>query len=160
LVGLKNGIAMALDAHNPNDSLKCHGNKTASAILEFIFKLSKEVSKGKIKDAPLNTEEFWRKTGKDLISQISSDVWKCEQKSKDNEELIKKLGIDIFSSKFIDKIRKYMHDNRLSYYLHMKSLHAAFKEKSAIHAGNVFGHLLKSISSVSSSMDEMNSIEK
>jgi len=143
--GFQNGIAVKLDLENPSDILECFDNESAGYWLEFLYKLSEAVSEGNWKDAFYDANKFWYETGRDLMKKIPKETCECVKKSKDNEAITKKLGIDVESREFLDLMLKWIGENRLHFHFMMKGLKHSFDHFNLNHAGYVYGHFLERI---------------
>jgi len=145
LVGVENGRAIELDLHNPDDSLQCFENKTAARILEFIYKLSVAVTKGKVREAPLSTLNFWNDEGAAILKEIDESVMTCLHESNDIQELNQKLGVDIDSKLFYELAKKYIVNHPVSYYGYLKAIKENIESANYIHVGDAYAKFLKDI---------------
>jgi len=140
-----NGFAVRLHLPTPGDSVRCFDNESAAAYLEFFLKLSEEISNGKWKESPINTHFFWRDYGKKIMEKIPKEDWGCVVGSHDYEVFYDRFGIRMYDREFLDLLLKYVNNNRLHYWMMMKSMKESFDNYNLGHAGSVWGHLIKRI---------------
>jgi len=140
-----NGLSGALGVSLPSDSLKCYNAKNAKILMDFFRGMSEAVTEGRWYKADETSSEYWESEGKNLLSKIPKKVWDCDMKSKETKEISEKLGIDIGSQEFRDKMFEYINDHNIMYYSYMRSMKLAIDKGDYLHAGAVYAHLIEAV---------------
>lgn len=143
LNGVWNGVHIALGLPDAESVWSCWNNDTATIRLEFIYGMAAAVANGDKNDAAHNTEQWYEETGKDLVNKIPDDAWKCWAKSDDTKSESDKLGVDITSQDFYEKVSKFVHGNQAAYWHLQNAIKVNLEQHNFIHAGSAYGHLLQ-----------------
>jgi len=144
--GFSNGAAHELGLPFPSDSIQCHNDDSAIAILKFLYKLSIKVQQGGIKEVPLSVLNFWNDEGKAILDTIPQDVIDCNLNSQDIAALSQRLGIRVGSKGFGEALKRFITKRRITFYAAMKAIRGAFEDHNFVHAGWTWGHMLDEFS--------------
>jgi len=140
-----NGISGALGLPLPTESYACYGQKDAKAILDFFRGFSHAVAEGRWYRADHSASDYWEKEGKTLLEKVSSKAWTCDMNSKDTKLIGEKLGIDLNSQEFRDKMWNYLNDHNIMFYSYLRTMNSAFGKNDYLHAGSAYAHLLEAV---------------
>jgi hypothetical protein len=145
LTGMNNGFALGLEIDLPNDSLKVWNDTTAAWDLAFLFGASRAVAAGKWWESYENLVKYWNEKGEDILGNIPMEVWEDLQGSDDNKKVTEKLGVDIMTKEFEDKMLAWIKKHPLKYHILSKLLQKNFDQLHFIHIGLLQACLVKEI---------------
>jgi len=140
-----NGLSATLGLELPTEGFKCYNSNQAKILMDFFKGIADAVTEGRWYKADQSTADYWKKQGKDLLSQIPDKVWKCDMNSKDSKQISEKIGMDLNSQEFRDKMWDYVSDHNIMFYSYLKSMNSAFTKGDYLHAGAAYAHLLEAI---------------
>jgi len=140
-----NGLSGALGVSLPSDSVGCYNAKNAKLLMDFFRGFSHAVSEGRWYHADHSAVEYWEKEGKALLEQIPNKVWSCDMSSKDSKEISEKIGMDLGSKEFRDKMWDYVNDHNIMFYSYLRSIKMAIDRGDYLHAGASYAHLLEAV---------------
>jgi len=143
LNALWNGVHIGLGLPDAKSVWSCWNNDTATVRLEFIYGMAAAVANGKQNDAAHNTEKWYEETGKDLVNKIPDDAWKCWSESEDTKSDSQKLGVDITSNQFYERVDKFVHGHQAAYWQLQKAIKISLEQHNFLHAGSAYAHLLQ-----------------
>lgn len=143
LNGLWNGVHIGLELPDPQNVWSCWNNDTATVRLEFIYGMAAAVANGKQNDAAHNTEKWYQETGNELAKKIPDDAWKCWQQSDDTKAESAKLGVDITSDTFYERVSKFVHGHQAAYWHLQNAIKVSMEQHNFNHAGSAYAHLLQ-----------------
>jgi len=141
-----NGVTGTLSLPLPSQNLNCYSSKDAKPIMDFYRGLAHAVAEGKFNKADESAASYWEKEGKTLLEKIPKKVMTCESSSNESKQLSDKLGVDIHSKDFRDKMWNYMKNHNIMFYSYLKTMNAAFGKNDNLHAGSAYAHLLEAVS--------------
>jgi len=140
-----NGISGTLGVALPSDSLNCYSSKDAKVLLDFFRGISHAVADGRWYHADKSTLNYWEKEGKALLEKVPSKVWNCDMKSSDSKQISEKVGMDLNSQEFRDKMWTYVNDHNIMFYSYLRTMNSAFEKNDYLHAGATYAHLVEAI---------------
>ena len=144
-VGMNNGFALGLEIDLPNDTLSVWNDTTAARDLAFLFGASRAVAAGKWWESYENLVKYWNEKGEEVLGNIPMEVWEDLQASEDNKKVTEKLGVDIMTKEFEDKMLKWIKKHPLKYHIHAKLMQKNFDQLHFIHIGVLQACLVKEI---------------
>jgi len=140
-----NGISGALGVEFPSDSISCYNPKHAKLLMDFFRGISHAVTEGRWYKADQSTADYWKSEGKSLLEQIPDKVWNCDLNSKDSKKISEKIGMDLNSKEFRDKMWDYVNDHNIMFYSYLRSMRSAIHRGDYLHAGASYAHLLEAV---------------
>lgn len=140
-----NGLSGTLGAALPSESVDCYKEEHAKLLMDFFRGISDAVTDAKWYRADKAAADYWEQEGRDLLSKIPSKVWRCDMKSKDSKEISEKIGIELGSQQFREKMWDYMSDHNIMFYSYVKYISTELHKGDYVHAGAAYAHLLEAI---------------
>jgi len=65
--------------------------------------------------------------------------------SKDSKEISEKIGMDLGTKEFRDKMWNYVNDHNIMFYSYLRSIKIAIRRGDYLHAGASYAHLLEAV---------------
>jgi len=140
-----NGLSGALDVPLPSESVNCYNDKEAKLMMDFFRGFARAITEGKWYKADQTAAEYWEKEGKALLEKVPSKAWNCDMNSSDTKKLEEKIGLDLNSQEFRDKMFEYLTDHNIMFYSYLRTMHYAFEKNDYLHAGSAYAHLLEAV---------------
>jgi len=141
-----NGLSETLGLPLPAAKVNCYNGKDAKLVMDFFKGLSHAVAEGKWYRADSSASDYWSSEGKSLLEKIDKKVLKCDMNSHDSKNLNEKLGLDLSSKEFREKMCDYTTDHNIMFYSYLRTMNSAFEKNDYLHAAAAYAHLLEAVS--------------